>query len=47
MDLTAERFIDNPYVTDADQLSGFTKLYKTGEDVGRWLQMVILNILGK
>ncbi|EHV0738190.1 non-ribosomal peptide synthetase, partial [Salmonella enterica] len=46
MDLTAERFIDNPYVTDADQLSGFTKLYKTG-DIGRWLQNGDIEYFGR
>ncbi|WP_152548141.1 non-ribosomal peptide synthetase, partial [Photobacterium galatheae] len=34
--LTAERFIDNPFATDADKAKGYTRLYRTG-DLVRWL----------
>ena len=34
-DLTAERFITNPFATEADLAEGYTKLYKTG-DLVRW-----------
>lgn len=36
IDLTEERFVNNPYASHADLQNGFTKLYKTG-DLGRWL----------
>ncbi|MCV9934720.1 amino acid adenylation domain-containing protein, partial [Flavobacterium sp. LS1R47] len=29
-DLTAERFIENPFATEADKAKGYTRLYKTG-----------------
>jgi amino acid adenylation domain-containing protein/non-ribosomal peptide synthase protein (TIGR01720 family) len=33
--LTADKFIDNPFATDADRQAGATKLYKTGDLVRR------------
>ncbi len=33
--LTSEKFIDNPFITEKDKFTGFTKLYKTG-DIGLW-----------
>ncbi len=35
-DLTAERFIDNPFASAQDRAAGYTRLYKTG-DLVRWL----------
>ncbi|WP_150468139.1 non-ribosomal peptide synthetase [Francisella sp. SYW-9] len=35
-DLTDEKFINNPFATEADIANGYTKLYKTG-DLVRWL----------
>ncbi|MCV9934719.1 amino acid adenylation domain-containing protein, partial [Flavobacterium sp. LS1R47] len=29
-DLTAERFVNNPFATEADKAKGYTRLYKTG-----------------
>ncbi|WP_415838995.1 hypothetical protein, partial [Pseudoalteromonas maricaloris] len=34
-ELTAERFIDNPFVDDAARALGYTRLYKTGDVVRR------------
>ncbi|MDB2385717.1 amino acid adenylation domain-containing protein [Shewanella sp.] len=33
--LNQQCFIDNPFMSEADQQQGFTRLYKTG-DLGRW-----------
>ncbi|MCH9692205.1 MAG: amino acid adenylation domain-containing protein, partial [Gammaproteobacteria bacterium] len=35
-DLTAERFIDNPFASTEDQKKGYTRLYKSG-DLVRWV----------
>ena len=35
-ELTAERFIPNPFATGSDKANGYTRLYKTG-DLVRWL----------
>ncbi|WP_249219737.1 non-ribosomal peptide synthetase/type I polyketide synthase [Chitinophaga sp. HK235] len=35
-ELTAERFIDNPFATEEDNAKGYTRLYKTG-DLVKWL----------
>ncbi len=35
-ELTAERFIDNPFSTKEDKVKGYTRLYRTG-DLVRWL----------
>ncbi len=45
-ELTAERFIDNPFATDADIANGYTRLYKTG-DLVRWLPDGNLEFLGR
>ncbi|WP_208612614.1 non-ribosomal peptide synthetase [Xenorhabdus vietnamensis] len=45
-DLTAERFIDNPFATEADKAKGYTRLYKTG-DLVRWLSDGNLEYLGR
>ncbi|WP_139838903.1 non-ribosomal peptide synthetase, partial [Xenorhabdus vietnamensis] len=45
-ELTAERFIDNPFVTEADKAKGYTRLYKTG-DLVRWLSDGSLEYLGR
>ncbi|MCP3670912.1 MAG: amino acid adenylation domain-containing protein, partial [Gammaproteobacteria bacterium] len=45
-DLTAERFIDNPFATPADIEKGYTRLYKTG-DLVRWLPDGNLEYLGR
>ncbi len=45
-ELTAERFIDNPFATDADIANGYTQLYKTG-DLVRWLPDGNLEYLGR
>jgi amino acid adenylation domain-containing protein len=34
--LTAERFIENPFATESDKVKNYTRLYKTG-DLVRWL----------
>ncbi|MCM0151737.1 amino acid adenylation domain-containing protein, partial [Photobacterium galatheae] len=44
--LTAERFIDNPFATDADKAKGYTRLYRTG-DLVRWLPDGNLEYLGR
>ncbi|MCV9934566.1 amino acid adenylation domain-containing protein [Flavobacterium sp. LS1R47] len=45
-ELTAERFIYNPFATEADKAKGYTKLYKTG-DLVRWLSDGSLEYLGR
>ncbi|KKL67261.1 hypothetical protein LCGC14_2136750, partial [marine sediment metagenome] len=45
-DLTAERFIDNPFATEADKDKGYTRLYKTGDRV-RWLPDGNLEYMGR
>ncbi len=35
-ELTAERFIINPFATELDKKNGYTRLYRTG-DLARWL----------
>ena len=44
--LTAERFINNPFATEADIANGYTRLYKTG-DLVRWLPDGNLEYLGR
>ncbi|WDF57315.1 non-ribosomal peptide synthetase [Mucilaginibacter sp. KACC 22063] len=44
--LTAERFILNPFATDADKESGYNRLYKTG-DMVRWLPDGNLQYIGR
>ncbi len=45
-DLTAERFIPNPFATEADKMKAYTRLYKTG-DLVRWLPNGNLEYLGR
>ncbi|HLP57172.1 MAG TPA: amino acid adenylation domain-containing protein, partial [Fluviicola sp.] len=45
-ELTAERFIDNPFATEEDKAKGYTRLYKTG-DLVRWLPDGNLAYLGR
>ncbi|WP_440057005.1 amino acid adenylation domain-containing protein (plasmid) [Pseudoalteromonas sp. T1lg65] len=45
-ELTAERFIDNPFASEADKAKGYTRLYKTG-DLVRWSADGRLEFLGR
>lgn len=45
-ELTAERFIDNPFMAEVDQNKGNNRLYKTG-DLVRWLADGSLEYLGR
>ncbi|WP_440055541.1 amino acid adenylation domain-containing protein [Pseudoalteromonas sp. T1lg65] len=45
-EMTAARFIDNPFVTEQQQRVGQTKLYKTG-DLARWSETGQLEFLGR
>ncbi len=45
-ELTAERFIVNPFASELDKLEGYTRLYKTG-DLVRWLPNGQLEFLGR
>jgi len=45
-ELTAERFIENPFATEEDKAQGYTKLYKTG-DLVRWLPEGNIEIIGR
>lgn len=44
--LTTERFILNPFATDRDKVSGYDRLYKTG-DLVRWLPNGDLEYIGR
>lgn len=44
--LTAERFIANPFATEADKIKGYTRLYKTG-DLVRWLPNGKIEYIGR
>jgi len=44
--LTAERFIENPFATEADKAKGYSRLYKTG-DLVRWLPDGNLEYIGR
>ncbi len=44
--LTAERFVENPFASEKDRVSGFTRLYRTG-DRARWLPEGKLEYLGR
>jgi 2-polyprenyl-3-methyl-5-hydroxy-6-metoxy-1,4-benzoquinol methylase len=46
LELTSERFIANPFATEADKAKGYTRLYKTG-DLVRWLADGNLEYLGR
>jgi amino acid adenylation domain-containing protein len=45
-ELTAERFIDNPFATKEDKEKGYTRLYKTG-DLVRWMPDGNLEYIGR
>ncbi|PHM30481.1 non-ribosomal peptide synthetase [Xenorhabdus innexi] len=45
-ELTAERFVENPFSTEKDRQYGYTRLYKTG-DLARWLPDGELEYLGR
>ncbi|MBC8947242.1 amino acid adenylation domain-containing protein [Xenorhabdus indica] len=45
-ELTAERFVVNPFATDEDKARGYTRLYKTG-DLVRWRPDGKLDYLGR
>ncbi|NOU19051.1 MAG: amino acid adenylation domain-containing protein [Bacteroidales bacterium] len=44
--LTEERFVLNPFITEADKAKGYTKMYKTG-DLVRWLPDGNLEFMGR
>ncbi|MBD2786374.1 AMP-binding protein, partial [Xenorhabdus sp. DI] len=45
-ELTAERFVTNPFASDEDKAKGYTRLYKTG-DLVRWRPDGELEYLGR
>lgn len=45
-ELTAERFVANPFITEADKEKGYTRLYKTG-DLVRWLPDGNIEYIGR
>ncbi len=45
-DLTEERFVTNPFVTDSDRANGYTRMYKTG-DLVKWLPDGNLVFIGR
>ncbi|MFT4693256.1 MAG: amino acid adenylation domain-containing protein [Francisella sp.] len=45
-ELTAERFISNPFATESDIAKGYTRLYKTG-DLVRWLSDGNIEYIGR
>lgn len=45
-ELTAERFIPNPFATEIDRLNGHAQLYKTG-DLVRWLSDGNIEFIGR
>ena len=45
-DLTAERFIENPFASESDKAKGYTRLYKTG-DLVKWLPDGNLEYMGR
>jgi len=45
-ELTAERFIANPYASEDDKAKGYTRLYKTGDQV-RYLPDGTIEYLGR
>lgn len=46
LELTQERFIDNPFATTDDIAQGYTRLYKTG-DLVKWLPDGNINYIGR
>jgi len=45
-ELTAERFVPNPFATESDKANGYTRLYKTG-DLVRWLADGNIEYIGR
>jgi amino acid adenylation domain-containing protein len=45
-ELTAERFVANPFATKSDKIKGYTRLYKTG-DLARWLPDGNIEYIGR
>ncbi|RQO65805.1 hypothetical protein DBR43_26515, partial [Pedobacter sp. KBW06] len=45
-ELTAQRFIQNPFASDHDRQMGYTRMYKTG-DLARWLPDGNLEYIGR
>ncbi|MBK2238166.1 non-ribosomal peptide synthetase, partial [Francisella philomiragia] len=45
-ELTAERFVSNPFATESDRSKGYTRLYKTG-DLVRWLADGNIEYIGR
>ncbi|GMN90447.1 non-ribosomal peptide synthetase [Francisella sciaenopsi] len=45
-ELTAERFVSNPFATESDMAKGYTRLYKTG-DLVRWLSDGNIEYIGR
>ena len=45
-ELTAERFVSNPFATESDIEKGYTRLYKTG-DLVRWLPDGNIEYIGR
>ncbi|MCG7495641.1 amino acid adenylation domain-containing protein [Vibrio sp. Of7-15] len=45
-ELTAERFIDNPFASEADRALGYGRLYRTG-DLVRWMSDGNLEYIGR
>jgi amino acid adenylation domain-containing protein len=45
-ELTQERFVSNPFATQADKAKGYTRLYRTG-DLVRWLSDGNLEYIGR
>jgi len=45
-ELTAERFIANPYTSEDDKAKGYTRLYRTGDQV-RYLPDGTIEYLGR
>jgi len=45
-ELTAERFVSNPFATEGDIAKGYTRLYKTG-DLVRWLPDGNIEYIGR
>jgi amino acid adenylation domain-containing protein len=46
LELTAERFVPNPFATEEDKVKGYTRLYKTG-DLVRWLPDGNIEYIGR
>ena len=45
-DLTAEKFLDNPFCSDEEKVNGYGKIYKTG-DLAKWLPDGNIEVIGR